>query len=75
MKQLKPIEVDEILIGNLLKNFKDEYFDFEDFGGLQCDLKFPLPVYRALKQNTQIYQFLLSYFKNLLIRLYKYNKQ
>lgn len=35
----------------------------------------PIIVYKILKNtNTQLFQYILSYFKSLLIRLYKYNK-
>lgn len=55
------------MVITLLRQFKDAYADTHD--------QLPVEVYKALKiSSPQQYQYICTYFKTFLLKLYKYNK-
>lgn len=73
---VKQIELDEIYVGQLLRQLKDEFvFNDESSGVTGCQASTLTLLYRHLATHHKpLYTHITQYWRQLLLKLYKYNK-
>jgi hypothetical protein len=75
-KTVKPIEIDELFIGKLLRHYKDCFTSGDDQEGTQkCDAGVLKCLYLQISiSNKPLHAYIKSYFRTLLLKMYRFNK-